>query len=129
MAGGPPMLQFDKLSGSEKAAILMLAVGEEDAAQLFSRLEIDEVNPSYYCMNAAAMFEALKKVNRNELTGEYYITGAFELMLKDNQRVEVIDAVPAEDILSINTPEHLATVDAIYRERAQERSGGRSTDG
>jgi flagellar motor switch protein FliG len=40
---GPPMLQFDKLSGSEKAAILMLAVGEEDAANLFSRLEIDEV--------------------------------------------------------------------------------------
>ena len=43
MVGGPPMLQFDKLSGSEKAAILMLAVGEEDAAQLFSRLELEEV--------------------------------------------------------------------------------------
>ncbi len=39
----PPMLQFDRLTGSEKAAILMLAVGEEDAATLFARLEIDEV--------------------------------------------------------------------------------------
>jgi flagellar motor switch protein FliG len=39
----PPMLQFERLSGTEKAAILMLAVGEEDAASLFSRLEIDEV--------------------------------------------------------------------------------------
>lgn len=80
-------------------------------------LKINEVNPSYYCMNALAMFEALKQVNRNELTGEYYITDVFELMLKRNLPVEVIDAVPAEDILSINTLEHLAQVDAIYRER------------
>lgn len=80
-------------------------------------LAINEVNPSYYCMNAQAMFEALKKVNRNELTGEYYITDVFELMIEDGQSVEVIDAVPAEDILSINTLEHLAQVDAIYRDR------------
>ncbi|MEZ6165255.1 MAG: hypothetical protein R3B67_12580 [Phycisphaerales bacterium] len=65
--------------------------------------------------------EAAKQVNRNELTGEYYITDVFELMLKRGLPVEVIDAVPPEDILSINTPEHLAQVDAIYRQRqAQE---------
>jgi UDP-N-acetylglucosamine diphosphorylase/glucosamine-1-phosphate N-acetyltransferase len=80
-------------------------------------LKINEVNPSYYCMNAQAMFEALKKLSRNELTGEYYITDVFEHMLKDSKRVEVIDAVPAQDILSINTLEHLAAVDAIYRAR------------
>ena len=82
-------------------------------------LKINEVNPSYYCMNCDAMFEALKKMNRNELTGEYYITDVFEHMLDDGKRVEVIDAVPAEDILSINTLEHLAQVDAIYRARRQ----------
>ncbi|MEX0877206.1 MAG: hypothetical protein WD114_07075, partial [Phycisphaerales bacterium] len=82
-----------------------------------AELGINEVNPSYYCMNAAAMFEALKRVGRNELTGEYYITDVFELLLGDGQRVEVIDAVPPEDILSINTLEHLAKVDAVYRRR------------
>ena len=87
-------------------------------------LKINEVNPSYYCMNAQAMFEALKKVSRNELTGEYYITDVFELMLKDGQSVEVIDAVPAEDILSINTLEHLAQVDAIYRSRLTGKLAG-----
>lgn len=80
-------------------------------------LKLNEVNPSYYCMSTLAMFEALKQVNRNELTGEYYITDVFELMLKRGLPVEVIDAVPAEDILSINTLEHLAHVDAIYRSR------------
>ncbi|HRY27201.1 MAG: flagellar motor switch protein FliG [Geminicoccaceae bacterium] len=36
-------MQFDKLTGVEKAAILMLAVSEENAARLFARLELDEV--------------------------------------------------------------------------------------
>jgi len=94
-------------------------------------LKICEVNPSYYCMNADSMFEALKKVNRNELTGEYYITDVFELMLKDAKRVEVIDAVPPEDILSINTLEHLAQVDSIYRQRhgTQVESNTAETEG
>lgn len=92
-----------------------------------AELKINEVNPSYYCMNADAMFEALKKVNRNELTGEYYITDVFEHMLKDSKRVEVIDAVPAQDILSINTLEHLATVDAIYRARHSAQASPETT--
>jgi GTP:adenosylcobinamide-phosphate guanylyltransferase len=39
-------------------------------------------------------------------------------LLKDGKRVEVIEAVPPEDVLSINTLEDLAKVDAIYRSRA-----------
>jgi hypothetical protein len=31
--------------------------------------------------------------------------------------VAVVDAVPPEDILSVNTPEQLAEVDAILRRR------------
>ena len=95
-------------------------VGQKNASE--EELEINEVNPSYYCMSALAMFESLKQVNRNELTGEYYITDVFELMLKRGLPVEVIDAVPPEDILSINTPEHLAQVDAIYRQRMAQQS-------
>lgn len=82
-----------------------------------AELKINEVNPSYYCCDAAAMFDALSKVKRNELTGEYYVTDVFEEVLKAGAQVEVIDAVPPEDILSINTLEHLAEVDAIFRGR------------
>lgn len=90
-------------------------------------LKINEVNPSYYCVNAKAMFDALNKVNRNELTGEYYITDIFEFMLDAQQRVEVIDAVPPEDILSINTLEHLALIDSIFRKRHSTRTQGASS--
>jgi bifunctional UDP-N-acetylglucosamine pyrophosphorylase/glucosamine-1-phosphate N-acetyltransferase len=78
---------------------------------------IREVNPSYYCFGVAALFGALTRVERNALTGEYYLTDVPGLLLRDGGRVEVLRAVPPEDVLSINTPEDLATVDAIYRSR------------
>jgi UDP-N-acetylglucosamine diphosphorylase/glucosamine-1-phosphate N-acetyltransferase len=81
------------------------------------QLAIREVNPSYYCFDAAALFSALPRVTRNALTNEYYLTDVPALLLADGKRVEVLDAVPPQDVLSINTPEDLAKVDAIYRSR------------
>lgn len=83
-----------------------------------AELKIREINPSYYCFDAGALFGALSRVTRNALTGEYYITDVFGGLVSEGRRVEVIDAVPPEDVLSINTPEHLAEVDRILRGRA-----------
>jgi len=89
-----------------------------------AELGITEVNPSYYCFGSEQLFSALERVTKNELTGEYYVTDVPALLLADGRRVEVIDAVPPEDVLSINTPEHLAEVDRVYRARAAVGSEG-----
>lgn len=81
------------------------------------QLTIREVNPSYYCFDAASLFDSLRDVKRNEGSGEYYITDVPGLLLSRGKRVEVIAAVPPEDVLSINTLEQLAEVDSIYRAR------------
>jgi len=81
------------------------------------QLKIREVNPSYYLFDLAMLFATLQQVGRNPQSGEYYITDVPTLLMTSGQRVEVIDAVPPEDILSINTPEQLSEVDAIYRAR------------
>lgn len=78
---------------------------------------IREVNPSYYCFDIQQLFKGLAEVKRNESSGEYYITDVPSLFLKQGKRVEVLDAVPPEDVLSINTPVQLAEVDAIYRDQ------------
>lgn len=83
------------------------------------QLAIREVNPSYYCFNVTKLFTTLREVKRNPVSNEYYITDVPELMLAKGQRVEVIGAVPPEDIYSINTPEDLAHVDSIFRSRPQ----------
>ncbi len=81
--------------------------------------KIREVNPSYYCFDAAALFDALQRVKRNEASGEYYVTDVPSLLMGAGKRVEVIDAVPPEDVLSINTLEQLAEVDGVLRRRLQ----------
>lgn len=87
------------------------------------QLSIREVNPSYYCFDARELFTALKGITRNAVTGEYYVTDVPELLMRAGRRVEVIEAVPPEDVLSINTPEDLAVVDRVFRSRAAGTAG------
>jgi bifunctional UDP-N-acetylglucosamine pyrophosphorylase / glucosamine-1-phosphate N-acetyltransferase len=96
-------------------------VEHKDASEHERRIR--EVNPSYYCFRAQDLFEALALVTRHEPSGEYYITDTLPLLLSRGRRVEVLPAVPPEDVLSINTPEDLARVDAIHRARGAGRRG------
>jgi len=89
------------------------------------QLAIREVNPSYYCFDAASLFRTLADVRRDAVSGEYYITDVPALMMQRGEIVEVIDAVPPEDVLSINTPEQLAEVGQILQRRiGSQRTGG-----
>lgn len=87
---------------------------------------IKEVNPSYYCFDAASLFGALERVTRNALTGEYYLTDVPGLLSQEGQKVEIVQAVPPEDVLSINTLEELDHVDRIFRGRAHSNPSARS---
>ncbi|TVQ50884.1 MAG: hypothetical protein EA377_13725 [Phycisphaerales bacterium] len=90
-------------------------VEEKDASE--QERTIREVNPSYYIFRAKDLFDTLLKIDNQNAKGEYYITDVFARLLESGERVEVIDAVPAEDVLSINTPDQLAEVDQVLRSR------------
>jgi len=78
---------------------------------------VQEVNPSYYCFDGQKMFKTIDQIGANNAQGEYYITDAPGLLKSQGQTVTVVDAVPPEDILSINNPDQLAEVDRILRGR------------
>jgi len=90
-------------------------VEQKDASD--AERSIGEVNPSYYCFRADDLFAALPRLSNDNAKGEYYITDVFGLLKQDGKRVSVVDAVPAEDVLSINTPEQQVQVDRILRQR------------
>ena len=90
-------------------------VEQKDASE--AELEIREVNPSYYCFRCGSLFDRLSRTTNENANGEYYVTDVFGLSRSDGDRVAVVDAVPPEDILSINTPDQLAEVDRILRGR------------
>jgi len=84
---------------------------------------IREVNPSYYCFRAGALFDGLAKVDRNNAQGEYYLTDVPGLLKRRGETVALLAAVPAEDVLGVNTPEQLAEVSALLAARAGSGSG------
>jgi bifunctional UDP-N-acetylglucosamine pyrophosphorylase/glucosamine-1-phosphate N-acetyltransferase len=90
-------------------------VEQKDATP--QQLAIHEVNPSYYCFRSDKLFAALAQVRNHNAQGEYYVTDVPGLLKRDGETVNVVEAVPPQDVLSINTPQQLAQVDAILRAR------------
>ncbi len=90
-------------------------VEQKDATT--DQLAVGEVNPSYYCFRSDALFTQLQQIRPDNQQGEYYLTDVPCLLKEQGNPVGVVDAVPAADVLSINTPEQLAEVDRILQER------------
>jgi bifunctional UDP-N-acetylglucosamine pyrophosphorylase/glucosamine-1-phosphate N-acetyltransferase len=90
-------------------------IEEKDATP--AQLQIHEVNPSYYVFQARPLFAQLGRIDNKNASGEYYITDIFSHMLRDGYRVEVIDAVPPEDIFSINDAQQLREIDEMLTAR------------
>ncbi|MCA9291596.1 MAG: NTP transferase domain-containing protein [Phycisphaerales bacterium] len=80
---------------------------------------IHEIYPSYACFDARRLFAHLAALPPDAASGEYYVTDVPAMMRASGEIVEVVDAVPPEDVLSINTPVQLAEVDAILRSRLE----------
>ena len=64
--------------------------------------------------------EALKQLEPNVASGEYYVTDVPSILKANGKTIELVQGVPEEDVLSINTPQQLAEVEAILTSRSLE---------
>ncbi len=96
----------------------ILAIVEEKDASSDQRA-IHEVNPSYYLFEATALFGVLEKIRPNNQKGEYYLTDTLAILRGEGRAVTALAAVPAEDILSINSRLELAVVSRVMQRRIQ----------
>ncbi len=146
LAGDGPLIRTETLQsmlrthrGADAAATLATAVIEDptgygrivrDQAGRFDSIveqknatpeqcAIREVYPSYACFDVPALLDTLSELPRDPVGGEYYLTEVPAMMRRSGRCVELLAEVPAEDILSINTPDQLAEVDAVLRGRLQ----------
>lgn len=92
-------------------------VEESDATP--EQRDIREVFPSYYCFHATDLIDALGKLKNDNKKGEYYLTDVYAILRKSGKKVVAVQAVAAEDTLSINSRQQLADVDAIMQDRIQ----------
>lgn len=83
---------------------------------------LDEVNAGIYCFSAKALRAVLKKVRRDPVSREYYLTDAVEILASSGGRVSAVEAADWREAWGINTRRDLAAAEEIERRRGIERA-------
>jgi len=83
-------------------------------------LTIREVNPSCYVFDLPVLWDALERIGTGNAQGEYYLTDAPERLMEMGRKVTALNVLEADDILGINTRQHLAQAEAIMQARIQD---------
>ncbi len=81
---------------------------------------IREVNPSCYAFELPGLWDALERLDTGNAQGEYYLTDAPQLLQSMGRRVVALACLEPDDILGVNTRQHLAQANAILQARIQE---------
>jgi len=82
---------------------------------------IREVNPSCYAFMLPGLWDALDRLGTTNAQGEYYLTDAPELLARLGRKVMALACLEPDDILGVNTRQHLAQAHALLQTRIQER--------
>jgi len=94
-------------------------VEEKDASA--AEKQIREINSGIYAFEAPGVFEALRRVGRDNAQGEYYLTDVVALARAAGETVCALKAGDAGEIMGINDRVQLAEAGTILRQRINER--------
>ncbi len=83
--------------------------------------EIQEVYPSYCCVKVEELLFGLSRLTNDNQKGEYYFTDVYSILRNAGKRVLAVQAVTAEDVLSVNSRQQQAEVDAVMQDRIQKQ--------
>jgi bifunctional UDP-N-acetylglucosamine pyrophosphorylase / glucosamine-1-phosphate N-acetyltransferase len=80
---------------------------------------LKEINPSCYVFELPGLWTALDQIGTSNAQGEYYLTDAPECLKAMGRKVLAINVLAPDDILGVNTRQHLAQAEAIMQSRIQ----------
>lgn len=83
------------------------------------QLAIREVNPSYYCFDAQALFSALEQIEASPSSGEWHITDVVRVLRSSGRSVSAVVTLAAEEAMGVNSRLDLAAVARIMEDRIQ----------
>jgi bifunctional UDP-N-acetylglucosamine pyrophosphorylase / glucosamine-1-phosphate N-acetyltransferase len=78
---------------------------------------ITEVNPSCYVFEMPALWDALDRIGTSNAQHEYYLTDAPAHLMAMGRKVLALNVLQPDDILGVNTRQHLAQATAIMQGR------------
>lgn len=100
--------------------ISLKAIVEEKEADEETR-RIKEINSGVYCFDTKTLIDALGRLKKSPLTGEYYLTDTIELIQKSGEKVLVCRSSDYAAVLGANDGIQLSQLNEIARKRVLER--------
>ena len=86
-----------------------------------AELAITEVNSSIYCFRRGLLAPALRRLDPENVQGEYYLTDVVEVLRSAGHLVVAAQADDPTEILGVNDRAQLATAETILRARINRR--------
>ena len=93
----------------------------EDSDASDEELKIQEINSGMYAFRSDALKYALFNIKSNNKKGEYYLTDAVSVLLKDGKTVDTVEVEDETEILGANSQKELANLSRIAKERILDR--------
>jgi len=81
--------------------------------------QVKEINTGTYCFKAKYLFPTLKKIKKNPIKGEYYLTDAIEILNQEGAKIHPVVVEDTDEILGVNTRYQLAQANKIMQTRLQ----------
>jgi bifunctional UDP-N-acetylglucosamine pyrophosphorylase/glucosamine-1-phosphate N-acetyltransferase len=81
---------------------------------------IREVNPSCYVFELPVLWDALDQIGTSNAQHEYYLTDAPERLMTMGRKVMALNVLRPDDILGVNTRQHLAHAASVMQARIQD---------
>lgn len=100
----------------DKQGKLQEIVEEKNATDL--QRQIKEINSGNGIYKVKTLVRLLPKIQKNELTQEYYLTDILKLGIDDGMRVEALRSDDEALSMGVNTPEQLAALENFARLRS-----------
>jgi bifunctional UDP-N-acetylglucosamine pyrophosphorylase/glucosamine-1-phosphate N-acetyltransferase len=93
-------------------------VEERDATP--EQKAIGEINAGFYCFSAPQLFSALKKIDNNNVQGEYLLTDVFPHLAKQGD-VHTVELQDFTEAVGINDRKWLSEAESVMQKRIKDR--------
>ncbi|HIW89618.1 MAG TPA: bifunctional UDP-N-acetylglucosamine diphosphorylase/glucosamine-1-phosphate N-acetyltransferase GlmU [Candidatus Ligilactobacillus excrementipullorum] len=94
-------------------------VEQKDATK--EEAAVTEINTGVYCFNNRELFDALHKINNDNVQGEYYLTDVMEVFQKEGKVVAAYKMKDFEESMGVNDRVALSKAAQVMRNRINEK--------
>lgn len=77
---------------------------------------VTEVNPAIFCFDASWLRRHISTLTDDNAQQELYLTDLIEIAMRERQPIATT-TLPAEEAIGVNTPEHLAVAERLYKQQ------------